>query len=491
MAKNKVVVKEPPQEDTDTDSSVYRVMDLLGATQLLEDNAKEFRLAGAHLDADVRRSTVASTGLLMSDILLGGGIFPGGWYTFYGMEGSAKSTHMMSIMTALLKSRVPIVRFFDAEGSSSADYIETIATTLDPSSDGNIRDIFGVKDPATEEWVVEPRIWYAPENSLEAVWQSAASVMRSLPDKFYDKKRWWLQFENTKDNISYFAGDSSRDKKAEKKLGGIIVPSLDEGTPQALFMVDSYPSMVPDSLNTDDGDASIALQARGHAKYGPLVKGLLQRKHCTVLGTNQMRSNIDFSNPYAPKESQPGGNFLKHAADVRIAQRPRAIQRTGAYAVPGPWDTDGPLLTEKSVDYKGGTDSYRFIRMQAEKNKYGTPNLDAWYRIWVSDAMGQGHGFCPVYDTWQYLYLTGQAEIVGRGNKKGLSIILGDESLPRMTWVEFKKMILLSGGELQKAGKKIGFESDPQIRETCFAQIRDGQGIKWYWDNLRSAWEDE
>ena len=107
--------------------SVYDVMSLLDVSQTIEEVQRRFDLAGMSLNSEVRNSTIISSGMLMTDILLNGGIYPGGWYTFFGPEQSAKSTHMMTVMVSLANSQVPLIMYMDAEGSTSEEYIESIA----------------------------------------------------------------------------------------------------------------------------------------------------------------------------------------------------------------------------------------------------------------------------------------------------------------------------------------------------------------------------
>ncbi len=475
MAKRDVAEETEYEESDEEESNVYKVMELLQATTNIEEIQKTFKLAGASHDIDLRRSTCVSSGLLMTDLLLNGGIYPGGWYTFLGPEGSAKSTHMSTIMVSLVGSNVPLIMYLDAEGSTSPDYIESIATSLGvqnrKESKTETQKMFGVKDLNNEQnWVIEPRIHYFPENSLEKVWNSVASMLRKLPDKIYTKKQWWLMFDNTRPNISRFKGQTHT--KLSKKYGKVVIPALDEGALQALILIDSYPSLTSDSTNTDEGNNALAVDARGHAKYAKLVKGFLKRKHATVIGVNQLRASINLGgNAYGPKEYEPGGNYLKFCRDVAISQRPRAIPHAS-----------GQIEEEESVQFKNGTDTYRYVKMQTIKNKYGVPHLEGWYRIWISNPEGIGCGFCPVYDTWSYLKATGQA--TGSIGKK-LYITIEDQELPGLTWSEFKSLILLHGKQLKKIGTALGFKSNPSIRETCFEQIKDGSGIDMYFQTLR------
>ena len=450
-------------------SSVYDVMSLLDVSHTIEEVQRRFDLAGMSLDAEVRNSTIISSGMLMTDILLNGGIYPGGWYTFFGPEQSAKSTHMMTVMVSLANSQVPLIMYMDAEGSTSEEYIESISESMTGRNDGNMGDIFGIRDPKSEDWIKEPRIRYYAENSLEGIWRSVASTLRRLPDKVHIKDKWWLMFDNTKVNISRFKGQTNT--KLSRKHKKVVVPALDEGTPQALILVDSYPSMVSDSQNTDDGDNSLGRDARGHAKFAKEVKGQLKIKHSTVIGVNQLRDALNIGNPYGPKEYEPCGTYLKHCSDARIRQKPLSVPHG-----------KGRLEEEQSAHTKNGVDTYRYVRMNVDKSKFGPPNLEAWYRIWTSDAYGRGRGLCPVYDTWQYLVKTGQG---GGTIHKKIWFYLGNKEFPEMQWLDFKKLILLNGKALKKVAERIGLKENPLIRKTCFEQIREGQGLEWFFQTLR------
>lgn len=459
MAKNKAKKQDR--------STVYEVIDLLGIMDTMEHVQKKFKLAGATIDPEVRRSTCVSTGLLMEDLLLGGGVFPGGWYTIFGAEQSAKSTNMMSLMTSFYRSSVPLLLYYDAEGSTTPDYVEKIAQRLDPKGGIDIKRMFGVKDPKTGKYVIPPRVWFYPENSLEGFYKSAAAAIRKLPDKVFIDGEWWLLFDNTRENMSKFKGQ--HDTKVGGKYGKIAIRALDGGAPQALIIVDSYPALLSDADDDEDGNNSIGLDARGHSKHLKKLRGRLKRKHATVIGVNQLRDAIQL-NGHGPKDYEPGGNALKYAADVRIRQTPRAVPHAS-----------GQLEEEASVLYKSGVDTYRYICMRGIKNKYGTPYIETWFRLWQSDPKGRGWGFDPVWDTWEYLKATGQMS--GSLGKK-ITIKLEDLTIEGLKWLDFKGLILLQGDELKALCKKFGIEKPPKIRERCFAQMAEGKGIELFFNKM-------
>ena len=447
-------------------SGVYNVLELLDATKHIEYVQKKFKLAATTIDVEVRRKTAISTGLLTTDLLLNGGIYPGGWFTFFGPEQSAKSTHIMTVMASLYYSNVPVIFYFDCEGATSPDYIETIAKTSNVKRSIDIKKVFGIKNPNNDKWVIEPRIWYSSESSLEGIWKSISAFLKKLPDKIFIEGKWYLLFDNTKENQSRLKGLGN--PKIGKPHGKIAIEALDGGTSQALILIDSYPAMVADLDDEDEGSNALGIEARGHSKNVKKVKTKLKRKHCTVVGVNQIRDAINIGNPYGPKEYEPGGNALKFHSDARISQRPRSIPHA-----------KGHLEKEPSIE--NGDDTYRYICMRTIKNKFGAPYLEGWYRIWVSDSKGFGHGFCPVYDTWNYLKETNQVK--GSIGKK-INIHIEGLKLPTLTWMDFKNLILLTGNDLRNYCKKLKIRSNPEIRKKCFNQIKTGEGVTRYFSKL-------
>lgn len=462
-------------------ASVYDVMKLLDATANVDEAQKKFKLAGASYDADARRSSVVSTGMLGTDLFLNGGIYPGGWYGVSGPEGAAKSTGVNTAFISLYYSGVPIIGVYDAEGSTSPEYIETIARTSSFQGKIDITRAFGVRDPKdASKWIVEPRIRYFPESSLEAIWKSQSAILRRLPDKIFIDGKWWLLFDNNKKNISRFKGQGN--SKIGGQFGKIAIEAIDGGLPQALFIVDSIAAMISDADDDEDdiGTNALGLEARGHAKQAKKVKGKLKRKHSSVFVTNQIRDK-PMAKAWEPQTYEPGGRYLGHAKDATIQQNPRSVPHGS-----------GQLEEEWSVNTNGGTDTYRYICMRTVKNKFGPPFLESWQRIWVSDAKGQGRGFCPVYDTWQYLKNTGQA-VGSISDKKTIVITMQDGiegDLPKLSWLEFKSLILLEGEDLKTFATGLNIDTNPKLRERCFTQIREGDGIDRYFATLHGLGEE-
>lgn len=252
-----------------------------------------------------RHAPRISTGVLALDMYLDGGIVPGGWYTFSGGEQSCKSTMTMSIMASLIRlkySGISVV--FDYEGSTDAEYVagqlKTFGVKVDPKT------IFGVRDE-DGSWIIKPRIrYYAPDNG-ERFFDYMSMLRRRLPDKIVEKdgSAYYL-FENNKENAKKLAG--KYDKKWFSRNNQFKVPAAD-GHMQAAVIVDSYPAMLPDQVDDDDGSKAMALQARMFSDGIKRFRGGMRRKMMTIVGVNQLRQKpaVMFGSP----EYEPGGDALK------------------------------------------------------------------------------------------------------------------------------------------------------------------------------------
>lgn len=227
-----------------------------------------------------------STGLLGLDLILGGGISPA-MTTFSGPEQSAKTTAAITIMGANAANKnIKHKVLWDAENStgSSTDYVANIFETMGCKVD--VQDLFGVRKDGA--WVVPPLVYYRDDYEGDKFFNWLHALQKRLPDKRFDSGRWWYVYERTKENISKFAGKG--DKGMGSKNPGIWIPAQD-GSLQALIILDSYPSLVPSAMDEEEGSNAMAVQARMFSKHLPRVKGAFRAKRIALLGINQLRLN--------------------------------------------------------------------------------------------------------------------------------------------------------------------------------------------------------
>ena len=192
-------------------------------------------------------------------------------------------------------------------------------------------------------------------------------------------------------------------------------------------------------------------------KYDLEVEG----NHCYVVGGSN--GIVVHNSP----EYEPCGEALKFSSHVR--------NQIKARQVPPTWGK-GKVSEEQGVD--GGVDTYAFKHMTNIKNKFGTPFLNGWMRVWVSDSKGKAHGFDPVFDTFEYLKQTGQVE--GSQNKK-FTVKLNDKKMT-LDWAEFKSLILSEDQKTPSKDLLKLFKSNKmkpfKLRKECFKQLKSGEGTE-------------
>lgn len=237
---------------------------------------KKYRLSGSS-GAHVERF---SSGSLVLDLIMGGGYYPGRWYTHLGLEASGKSTALMSTMAHSLDMNVPYRFMWDYEGSMDWGYFSQML--LKPKSQP---EMFGVKNDQGK-YVKRGLVNYYDEDVAEVFFDSMGSLLRKTPRKLWvpERKAWYLVFENSKEFAQF-------KEHADRKLSDgehLYVPAPD-GLPQALIFLDSYPAMLPEGLDEDDKKSGMAAQARMFSEKLKLVKPKLRRRHCSVIGVNGIR----------------------------------------------------------------------------------------------------------------------------------------------------------------------------------------------------------
>lgn len=277
----------------------------------LDASEKRFGLSAMAID---KREPRFSTGLLSVDVILAGGFVGGGWYTSAGGEQSAKSTFVMTVLASIMKQvfmsdeASPIkAALFDYEGStgSAGEYLENIMRSMGVKTD--VERIFGVQDEETGKWLVTPKIRYYQPDTGERFFDYVAKLEKLLPDKVRVGENWYYVYENTKDNQKMLKGfyDTAYFSKHNK----FRVPAKD-GSIQALIITDSYPCMNPGrSEEKEEGDQSLALQARMFSDGIKRIKGKLRKKRIVILGINQLRK-IPMA-MYGPTEDEPCGQALQ------------------------------------------------------------------------------------------------------------------------------------------------------------------------------------
>lgn len=400
-----------------------------------------------------------SSDCLVLDLVTGGGFTPTGINQMAGFEASGKTTTILHTSgRALTERKIGYIGINDAENTFDTEYLE---------------GIFGPKFD-TE---LMKKLRYSDQNILESYFDFVRSIIKTLPDKI------WL------DDLGGFAYRLNNDLEAHKRLIGkltdtglksdktlstkkvTVFPTTDT-SPQALFILDSFPSLITEGADERESDESggMSERARKLAEVLPKFTGRMRRKGICLVGVNQLREKPGVT--HGDPVYEPMGNTLKFFS----AQRNRVTSRSSkSYSESFKIDKE---QTQSVVEDNplGGRDYYSFKEFKNTKNKAGAPFLRGWCRIWTADPAGKGHGIDPVFDLWEYMVMTGQVQ-GARTGKRGFKILIPGASKNLGTddpinWHTFKLLVLAEkyGGKYMSAAKEAGFTKPPKLLALAWTQ---------------------
>lgn len=447
--------KKPKKKAFDVNSLIYGTMN---------EVAKRQGLAASSLEV----SPPVSSGLLMVDMILGGGLRPG-MLTAAAQEQCAKTTLALTSMAAAIKKDIPFLAFVDYEGStkSSKRYVHEIVKGQGVKLTMN--EIFGKASPEGG-WEVQPRVQYFNMAILEHFYEWLAAILRELPDKRFLMNKWWYVFEDNKKNKARIG--SEVDEKMTKKYGGGLWMEAPDGNPQGIVYLDSYTAMNPAAKDEEDISNQLSVKASAFSKQLERIKGRMLQKMVLVYGLNHLRDNPMAM--FGPKESEKGGKALQQFSDVRLRQTSRALSAAPFKVT----ETDKKTFNEleNSVEHKG-KDEYRYVHCKAIKNKLWTPNRECFIRIWVEDAAGVARGLDPVFDVICYLKETGQLT----GMKKAFKLDLHGlgKAKTSIDWMTLKKWVLGDKETMTKISSSLGYKP-MSIKAFCFKQVEKGTAEELY-----------
>jgi RecA/RadA recombinase len=462
QAKNAKAAKLVKDEEPKKKKMGFDVNALIHGT--LNEVAKRQGIVASGLDV----SPPVSSGLLMVDLILGGGMRPG-MLTAAAEEQCAKTTLALTGLAAAVKRGVPFLAMVDYEGSTKAAkrYVHEIFKGQGIKLKMN--EIFG-KESKEGGWEIEPRVRYINMAILEHFYEWLAAILRELPDKRFLMNKWWYVFEDNKKNKAR-VGDEV-DAAMTKKYGGGLWVEAPDGNPQGIIVLDSYTAMNPAAKDEEDIGNQLSVKASAFSKQLERIKGRMLQKMILVYGLNHLRDNPMAM--FGPKVSEKGGKALQQFSDVRIRQTSRALS-AAPFKVQETCKTTFNEL-EKSVEYKG-KDSYRYVHVKAIKNKHWTPNRECFFRIWVEDASGVARGLDPVFDVICFLKETGQLS----GKRKAFKLELhglGKAKKP-VDWMTLKRWVLGDKDTMTQISKELGFKP-MSLKAFCFKQMEKGVAEELY-----------
>jgi RecA/RadA recombinase len=430
----------------------------------LNEVAKRQGLAASSLEV----APPVSSGLLMVDLLLGGGLRPG-MLTAAAQEQCAKTTLALTSMAAAIKKDIPFLAFIDYEGStkSSKRYVHEIVKGQGVKL--KMSEIFGKESPEGG-WEIQPRVQYFNLAILEHFYEWLAAILRELPDKRFLMNKWWYVFEDNKKNKARL-GDEI-DTNMTRKYGGGLWIEAPNGNPQGIVYLDSYTAMNPAAKDEEDISNQLSVKASAFSKQLERIKGRMLQKMVLVYGLNHLRDNPMAM--FGPKESEKGGKALQQFSDVRLRQTSRSLSAAPFKVQETCKKTFNEL--EKSVEYKG-KDEYRYVHVKAIKNKLSVPNRECFMRIWVEDAAGVARGLDPVFDVICYLKETGQLS----GQRKAFKLDLDGlgKAKTSIDWLTIKKWVLGDKDAMTAISKSMGYKP-MSLKTFCFKQMEKGRAEELY-----------
>lgn len=413
-------------------------------------------------------SPPVSTGLLMIDLCMGGGLRPG-MVTAAAEEQCAKTTLGVTALASGVKRDVPFLAMVDYEGSTKAAkrYVHEIFKGQGVKMKMN--EIFG-KEGKDGGWEIQPRVQYINMAILEHFYEWLAAILRELPDKRFLLNKWWFVFEDTKKNKARVGDDV--DTKMTKLYGNGLWVEAPDGTPQGIVLLDSYTAMNPAAKDEEDISNQLSVKASAFSKQLERVKGRMLQKMIVVYGLNHLRDNPMAM--FGPKVSEKGGKALQQFSDVRLRQTSRSLS-AAPFKVQETCKTTFNEL-ERSVEFKG-KDSYRYVHIKAIKNKHWVPNRECFFRIWVEDAAGVARGLDPVFDVISYLKETGQLT----GMRKSFKLNLDGLGAAKTSvdWTMLKRWVLGDKEIMTEISKALGYKP-MSLKTFCFKQLEKGRGEELY-----------
>jgi hypothetical protein len=307
-------------------------------------------------------------------------------------------------------------------------------------------------------------MYYAPD-SCEKTLRFMSRLMQKFPDKRLYEDEWYYLFNGMTQKAAKEKGIPF-DLKLTKKLGGGVWVPAENGCAQAIIYIDSIAAMKPEALIGEkkegewtDESKIPALLASALSKGLKGITGLMVEKRFTIVVTNQFRVSpgVKWGDPgYAP-----GGNALAHSHDNRSKFTSRAC--------PAGWTGKTSKIQEEACWDGAAEDRYTFSQLKSEKCKDFMPHKSCWVRWWFDKSGAPGPGIDPVFDTLQYLRMTGQWS---RSGSKFEIELPGFEAT--MSWPEFKALVL-----------------DPAngdaLRQACWEQLRTGDGFQRYFDTPQTG----
>lgn len=360
----------------------------------------------------------STTGCLMLDYILGGGIPSGRIVGISGDEHLGKSVLATQIAAEQLSAgRYSVM--FDAEGTSSPEFLAKRGIDFD-----------SYRGQRTKQGALKP---------------------------------------GQKDQIFFYqphTGDQLKLYMSQVCAG--LPENRTMRPPELVFILDSVMSLISEEILDKPNGNTTAMHARMYAEILPIISGHLVRTGASFVYTNQIRDDVGnaMGGGFGEQTKEPGGRALKFFSTARLSLnrfKPKVEANSGGNA------KDHPFVDEFIPSYKplaGGCgqeqtnateekifDRYRYTGMSTVKNKAYTPFKKCWMRIMYEEAGEVGSGIDPVFDIFSLLY---ELDLITKGKNKQHYVLQANEDVAKLRdlipsdfdYYELKKHVRSAGKNL-------------------------------------------
>lgn len=195
---------------------------------------------------------------------------------------------------------------------------------------------------------------------------------------------------------------------------GAALPEVRElQKPPVLFLLDSALSIVSDAIAEDIDGNNTAMHAIMYSQILPHINAALLRSGSSLVFTNQLREDVGAGfKGMGDTSYEPGGKALGFYASCRIrlekAKAKGDLQGEKDHPfhdefIPDLKPKAGGVWEEGHSAAKDGLDRSIIVRFKTIKNKFYTPFKVGYYRIFFEENGETGSGFCPVFDVYTTL----------------------------------------------------------------------------------------
>lgn len=235
---------------------------------------------------------------------------------------------------------------------------------------------------------------------------------------------------NQRDKVWFYQPHTGGQFKTYIHTLGKALPEIRElQKPPLLFLLDSALSIVSDAISDDIDSNSTAMHAIMYSQILPIINSSLLRSGSSLIFTNQLREDVGAGfKGMGDTKYEPGGKALSFYASCKLRLAKSAAKLADATTVHPFHDEFIPDLKPKAGGVweeghsaeKEGLDRSIICSMKTIKNKFYTPHKIGYYRIVFEENGETGSGFCPVFDIFTtLLYL----DLIKKGKNKQIYVL--------------------------------------------------------------------